>query len=101
MYERDLTREFNLSNYFNINLLLPFLDLEFMKKVMSISNKFKTDGKNKKIILREIALELGLGEEFSERKRTAAQYGSKISSELLKLAKKNGFKNKKDYLDSI
>lgn len=102
MYDRDLMRDFRLARYFKINLLLPFLDKEVIKEAMSISPSLKTDGINKKIILRNLALEeFGLGEFFSRRKRTAAQYGSKISSELSKLAKKSGHKTKLEFLKSI
>lgn len=101
MYYRDLSRDFKLSKYFNINLLLPFLDTELIKEAMSISPALKTDGINKKIILRELSLDFGLPKEFSHRKRTAAQYGSKVSTELSKLARKFGHKTKLEFLKSI
>src|SRR3989344_5341275 len=101
MYDRDIVRDFKLSKYFNIHLLLPFLDADIIQKAMSISPSLKTDGINKKIILREVSKEIGLSQEFSNRKRTAAQYGSRVSSQLLKLAKKSGYKTKLEFLKSI
>ena len=44
------------------------------------------------------ALDLGIKEEFSFRKKVAAQYGSRILKEMDKLARKQGFKNKEEYL---
>jgi len=56
------------------------------------------DGK-KKVILREVAEEF-LGE-FAWRKKKAAQYGSCFDKAISKLAKKNGFNLKKEWLDSL
>ena len=62
---------------------------------------FKLDNNNKKIILREAAEFLGLNKEFAWRKKQAAQYGSNFVNGIDKLARKNGFKLKKDYLQSL
>ena len=68
---------------------------------MQIPGKRKLNKKYKKIILREIAQDLGLPKEFAWRKKQAAQYGSKFDKAIYKLARKNKFKFKKDYLKSI
>ena len=60
-----------------------------------------TDKDNKKIILREAAEFLGLKKEFAWRKKQAAQYGSNFVNGIEKLAKRKGFKMKKDYLMSL
>ena len=62
---------------------------------------FKLDKENKKIILREATEFIGLKKEFAWRKKQAAQYGSNFINGIEKLAKKNGFKLKKDYLQSL
>jgi asparagine synthase (glutamine-hydrolysing) len=62
---------------------------------------YKMDKNNNKIILREIAEELGLKKEFAWRKKKAAQYGSNFIKGMDKLAKRNGFNYKKDYLGSL
>lgn len=100
-YSRDLTRDYEIAKKFNVNLLLPFLDFTLIKNVMNIHPKLKTDGKEKKIILRELALDLGLPKQIAYRKRTAAQYGSKISNAILKLSKQNGFKLKQGYINYL
>ncbi|MBI2670485.1 asparagine synthase [Candidatus Woesearchaeota archaeon] len=100
-YSRDLTRDYLLAKKFNVGLLLPFLDETLIKNVMNIHPKLKTDGKEKKIILRELAIDLGLPKDIAYRKRTAAQYGSRISNAILKLTKQNGFKLKQDYINSL
>lgn len=101
MYDRDLIRDFNLSKHFDINILLPFLDNDLIKEAMSIHPNLKTDGINKKIIIRKISKDLGLSSDFSQRKRTAAQYGSRVSAELSKLARASGYKTKLEFLKSM
>jgi asparagine synthase (glutamine-hydrolysing) len=51
--------------------------------------------------LREIAEDIGVPREASGRKKKGAQYGSNFDKAITKLAKRNGFKLKKRYLDSL
>ena len=95
MYERDLIRDFTLSNYFKIKLLVPFLEKDIIKLAMNIPVKDKLNKKGNKMVLREIAYSLGLKKEFAFRKKRAAQYGSRIDRAILRLGKRNGFKFKK------
>jgi asparagine synthase (glutamine-hydrolysing) len=62
---------------------------------------YKLDKQNKKIILREVAEDLGLKKEFAWRQKKAAQYGSNFIKGIDKLAKKHNFQFKKDYLQSL
>ena len=99
--ERDLARDLPISKFFNINLRAPFLDKELVKYSMLIPPELKANKQEKKIILRETAVELGIPREFAFRKKIAAQYGSKFDRAILKLSKKNGFKYRRDYLKSL
>lgn len=101
MRGRDLVRDFTIAKALGLDLRTPFLDKGVVKLAMSIHPMFKLDKDNKKIILRETAEFIGLKGEFAWRKKQAAQYGSNFVNEIEKLAKKNGFKYKKDYLQSL
>lgn len=101
MWRRDLKRDFLISKELNISLLTPFLDIELIKTAMSIHPMHKIDNKNKKIILREAAEDIGLKKEFAQRQKKAAQYGSNFIKGIDKLAKKGNFEFKKDYLQSL
>ncbi len=101
MWSRDLTRDFTIAKHLGLDLRTPFLDKELVKVAMSIHPMYKLDKYNKKIILREAAEFIGLKKEFAWRKKQAAQYGSNFVNGIDKLAKKNGFKLKKDYLQSL
>ncbi len=101
MWERDLKRDFAIAPHFGTSLAAPFLEKEVIGASMKIHPKHKISNLHKKIILREIAESLGMPKEFAWRGKKAAQYGSGFIKGLDKLAKRNGFKLKKDYLGSL
>ena len=101
MWKRDLTRDFAIAKKLGLDLRTPFLDRDLIKISMNIHPMYKIDKENKKIILREAAEFLGLKKEFAWRKKQAAQYGSNFVNGIEKLAKRKGFKLKKDYLQSL
>ncbi len=100
MWNRDLVRDFNLARSLGVSVRTPFLDAELIKVAMQVPGKWKMNKDFKKVILREVAEEMGLGE-IAWRKKKAAQYGSCFDKAIGKLAKKKGFKLKKDYLQSL
>ena len=99
--ERDITRDEEIAKHFKIKLLLPFLNEDLVKIAMIIDPELKIKDDVNKYILRETAVNLGLKKEFAFRKKIAAQYGSKFDRAILRLARKNKFKYKKDYLKSL
>jgi len=78
LYERDLYRDDVLSMYNNIELRLPFLDKRLVEKTLSIPSKYKS-GDIPKELLRDIAKNLGLPQDLTSLKRSAAQYSSGVS----------------------
>ncbi len=101
MWQRDLLRDFAIAKNLGLDLRAPFLDKDLIKTAMNVHPMFKLDKENKKIILRDAAEFIGLKKEFAWRKKQAAQYGSNFVNGIEKLAKRNGFKFKKDYLQSL
>ncbi|MBW3015458.1 diphthine--ammonia ligase [Candidatus Woesearchaeota archaeon] len=98
LYERDLYRDDVISMYNSIELRLPFLDKRLVDYSLKIPGMYKVDDNRGKIILREVAAALGLPREFAERKKVAAQYGSKFIRAIKKLTKKSKLKYMSDYL---
>lgn len=96
MWGRDLIRDFNLAKELKVTVRTPFLDEELIKYAMKLPGGWKIKNKLKKHILREVGEEF-LGK-FAWRKKKAAQYGSCFDKAIKKLARKEGFKLKKDYL---
>ncbi len=97
----DLYRDDIVTMANSVELRLPYLDTEFVKYSLKIPGKFKMKDGIRKLILRELADEMGMEREFAWRKKTAAQYGSKIDKALSKLSKERGFGSKSYYLDSL
>lgn len=101
IYEKDLSRDLAVIESVEINVACPYLDKELVKFAMTIDPILKINDKEKKIILREAAVYIGLNKEFACRPKKAAQYGSNFDKVISKLTKKNGFEFKKDYLESL
>lgn len=101
MYERDFLRDFSVAKKLNFEVLAPFLEKEVIKIAMQIPGTEKIKKGIKKFVLREIAQEIGLDKEFAWRKKKAAQFGSNFEKGILKIAKAEGFKERKPYLESI
>ncbi len=101
MWKRDLKRDYAIANAMKVGLITPFLDKTLIKIAMGIPAKKKIDKKNKKIILRQIAQDLGLQKTFAWRSKKAAQYGTWFDKCISKLARNNGFIFKQDYIKSL
>jgi asparagine synthase (glutamine-hydrolysing) len=98
MYQRDYLRDYFIADKLKIDILTPFLDSDLIKTAMQIPGKDKLNKEYKKLVLRKVAEELGLAKEIAWRKKKAAQYGSKFDRAILRLARKQKLKYKKDYL---
>lgn len=100
MWKRDLARDMVLEEKLGVFFRVPFLDGDLIKAAMGIPGELKISKEHKKIILREIAEELGLPKELAWRQKLAAQYGSGFDKAMEKLAKKNGM-TKTEYVESL
>lgn len=102
IYKRDLYRDDVITMKNSIELRVPFLDRDLVNFSFKIPVKYKYDKTidRNKIILRDIAREMGLDEKYSERRKKAAQYGSKFDKGLLRLAKDSN-KGKQEFLDEL
>ena len=100
MHQRDLARDAAIGEKMGISARVPFLDDELIIKAMGIPGESKINGEHKKLILREIAEELGLPKEIAWRQKSAAQYGSGFDKALEKLAKQKGM-TKSEYVKNL
>lgn len=101
MHGRDFIRDAAVATVMKATFLVPLLDENVILKSMKIPGKYKLNKNEKKIILREVAVDLGLENKFAFRKKIAAQYGSGFDKAIDKLARKKGYKYKKEYLKSL
>lgn len=97
VYERDSF----LCSYLSKSILAPYLANDVIIQAINMESSQKIDLFNNKKILREISLDLEIPDEFSNRKKKGAQYGSGFDKAISKLAKMNKFRLKKRYLENL
>ncbi|MGB2728083.1 MAG: diphthine--ammonia ligase [Halobacteriota archaeon] len=97
MHVRDLYRDEMVAKSLGISLRAPFLAPDLVDYALRIPASYKLSDAENKLILREIASDMGLAE-VAGRKKRAVQYGSNFVKALEKLAKRKGYKYKKDFL---
>ncbi len=98
MYERDTYRDDVITMNNNLELRLPFLDKSLARYALRIPARYKIKGEESKVILREVALRIGVDSEIAKRKKKSAQYGSNFHKALKKLSKKDGHEKISSYL---
>ena len=96
-----ISRDKAISESIGKSILSPYISNEMIILAMNLQNEDKIDSISNKKILREIATEIGVPKIAAERKKKGAQYGSGFDKAILKLAKLNGFKLKKRYIESL
>ena len=97
VFERDRL----ICKYLSKSLLAPYLANNVILQAMNMDVSQKIDSYNNKKIIREIASDIGIPEEFYNRKKKGSQYGSGFDKAISKLAKLNNFKLKKRYLENL
>jgi len=103
IHENDIYRDDVLTMDNEIELRLPYLDMDLIKFTLGLADNYKIDVKENKnkLILREVAKNLGQPQEIFNRKKIAAQYGSNFDKGIEKLAKESKHKGKADYLTTF
>lgn len=118
IYEDNLNRDMKICKRDGIELRFPFMDDEFKGYAMKIPPELKVyevkdkedfscvdfiDNKKfvRKYILRVLAREIGVPNLILNRKKKAVQYGSGTQKILEKIARENGFKKVRIYLESL
>jgi asparagine synthetase B (glutamine-hydrolysing) len=100
-YERDFLRDVAIATATKTKFLTPFLDRQLIINSMRVPSTLKINKGLKKYIIRKVALDLGLDEEYAFRPKKAAQYGSNFDKAILKITKSHGFKFKREYLEFL
>lgn len=99
--KEDLARDRAIASNSGLELRTPYLDIDVIRIAMQLPESMKISEAQNKIVLREIAGELGVPEDVCGSRKRAAQYGSGAMKKLKKLAKSRRFKTTTDYLNSI
>ena len=99
-WERDLSRDIGVCKAWGREALFPYLDKAFVEEALAIPSEQKINSENNKLVLREIAVELGLPEEIAFHPKKSAQYGSHADKLIRKLAKEKGMRPE-EYVKSL
>ena len=91
IHESNIERDAKICNFHGVELRLPFASYKIAKFAVSLPVELKIENSPsslRKLVLRKVALDLGLPESIVEKPKKAVQYATGINSALKKLAKK-------------
>ncbi|HIH25086.1 TPA: asparagine synthase [Candidatus Woesearchaeota archaeon] len=101
MHEQDLKRDTLLSVALGIAIPTPFLDPAVIKQGMLLAVTGKIVDGQRKLVLRRMAINMGLPTTFAMRPKRAAQYGSRTDAAIERLARKAGYESKGSYVRAL
>ncbi|MBU2637715.1 MAG: diphthine--ammonia ligase [Nanoarchaeota archaeon] len=83
---KDLIRDETIAKLNELQLIAPFMDKEVARLALALPKEQKI-GEHNKLILRQIAISIGIPEDIAMKPKKAAQYGSGSDKILKKLMK--------------
>lgn len=86
----DIKMDHRIAEHFHKILRMPYLNEDVVKKAIRVPVEYKVNNGERKIILKKIALALGLPATLVNEEKKAAQYSSGILKALRRMAKKEG-----------
>jgi asparagine synthase (glutamine-hydrolysing) len=89
MHETNFERDFKICNHHNVELRLPFATHEIAKFATELPVELKIEMKDegrRKLVLRQVAENLGLPQFITEKPKRAIQYATGVNTTLKKLA---------------
>lgn len=93
VYESNLERDEKICIHHDVELRLPFASFELVKFAMSLPTDLKFEKQAdslRKLVLRRVAVNVGLSRAVAEKPKKAVQYSTGISNALKRIAKKHG-----------
>ena len=106
LQHRQIKMERQIANLFEIDLIYPFLSPELIECAhnIPISDHFVLVNGNKpigKVILRKLAISLGLSDIISNQPKKALQYGSGTKKLVKQLSKNAGYSQLSNWFESL
>ena len=90
-----------IAKHYNLKILRPFLNKNLINFAMRVHPNLKINKQQNKIILRQVALQIGLPKKSADMKKAAAQYSSGFDKALGTIARKNKSRHKHEYLSFL
>jgi asparagine synthase (glutamine-hydrolysing) len=91
IHESNLERDIKICSFHNVQLRLPFASYELVEWALSLPTELKFEKKAdslRKLVLRKVAMNLGIPESIAQKPKKAVQYSTGINGALKKLSKK-------------
>jgi len=99
--KKDIQRDKRICSYFGLNVKTPFLDKDVIETALNIPPEEKISENEKKIVLRKLAKDIGLPSIVYNRKKKAAQYGTKVQKIIKKIARNEKIETIEDFLKNV
>jgi asparagine synthase (glutamine-hydrolysing) len=93
MHEANFERDSKICGYHNVELKLPFATYQMAQFAVNLPLELKIEPRcdtNRKIVLRQVAKNVGLPEFIVNKPKKAIQYATGVTKTLKKLAKRKG-----------
>jgi asparagine synthase (glutamine-hydrolysing) len=103
MYKTNFERDFKICNFHGMELRLPFATFPIAKFAVNLPINLKMERSNRtlrKLVLRQVARNLGLPQFIAEKPKRAIQYTTGTSKILRKITKQKGV-SMNEYLQKI
>jgi asparagine synthase (glutamine-hydrolysing) len=103
LHESNIERDVKICSFHNVELRLPFASYQIAKFALNLPIELKIEKSAdtlRKLVLRKVAVDIGLPSSIVEKPKKAVQYATGISDALKKLAKKQG-RTVKDYVNML
>jgi asparagine synthase (glutamine-hydrolysing) len=103
LHESNIERDVKICGFHHVELRLPFASYQIAKFALNLPLELKIERSTdtlRKLVLRKVAVDMGLPSSIVEKPKKAVQYATGISDALKKLAKKQG-RTVKDYVNVL
>jgi asparagine synthase (glutamine-hydrolysing) len=103
LHESNIERDVKICGFHDVELRLPFASYQIAKFALNLPLELKIERKAdslRKLVLRKVAVDMGLPSSIVEKPKKAVQYATGISDALKKLAKKQN-RTIKDYVNTL
>jgi asparagine synthase (glutamine-hydrolysing) len=103
IFESNLERDIKITSYFDVQLRLPFASFEVAEFALTLPIECKMEQKEdtlRKLVLRKVALNIGLPSVLVDKPKKAVQYSTGINDAIKRVAK-NQSKTVNEYVTDL
>ena len=103
IFESNLERDLKITSYFDIELRLPFASFDVAEFALTLPLECKMEPKEdtlRKLVLRKVALNVGLPSVLVDKPKKAVQYSTGINEAIKRVAKKQD-KTVNEYISEL